>query len=127
MEVVESKYLTDLLKLSLNILAEWEGLAFFYVCGINWPLFFSYTLLCLFFDTTSFTFYTHFIILVFRVLFDIVAIFSPSFDPRFVVSELYPFGSLALTFSRLSRTNLIVNSKLLVNSVHRASPLFLYV
>ena len=31
----------------------------FYVCGIKRPLFFQYTLPCLFIDTTSFTFYTH--------------------------------------------------------------------
>ena len=30
------------------------------VCGIKWLLFFKYTLLCLFIDTTSFTFLTHF-------------------------------------------------------------------
>ena len=32
---------------------------FFYVCGIKWPLFFHHILVCLFIDTTSFTFYTH--------------------------------------------------------------------
>ena len=31
---------------------------FFMFCGIKWPLFFQYRLLCLFIDTTSFTF-TH--------------------------------------------------------------------
>ena len=42
--------------------------------------------------------FTHIlIILVFRVLFDIVSVFFPSFDPRFVVSELYPSGLLTLT------------------------------
>ena len=29
---------------------------FFYVCGIKWPLFLKYTLLCFFIDTTSYTF-----------------------------------------------------------------------
>ena len=29
------------------------------VCGIKWPLIFQFTLLCLFKDTTSFTFHTH--------------------------------------------------------------------
>ena len=62
--------------------------------GIKWPLFFQYTLLCLFIDTTSFTFYTHYI--SFWVLFDIVSVFSPSLDSRFVMSELYPSGLLAL-------------------------------
>ena len=35
-----------------------ERIYIFYVCGIKWLLFFQYTLLCLFIETTSFTF-TH--------------------------------------------------------------------
>ena len=37
------------------------SLIFLFVCGIKWPLFFQYALLCLFIDTTSFTFCTHLI------------------------------------------------------------------
>ena len=53
----------------------------FYVCSLIQP---------------ASLFYTHFITLVFRVVFEILSVFSPSFDARFVVSELYLYGLLAL-------------------------------
>ena len=54
--------------------------------------------------------FTHiFIILVFRVLFDSMSVFSPSLDPRFFVSKLYPSGLLAVTIYHLSRTNQLVS------------------
>ena len=79
----------------------------FYVCGIKWPLFIQYTLLCLFIDTTSFTITHIFIILVFRVLFDIVSVFSPSLLCRlciWIVSDIAVFG-IDLLIQFLARTN----------------------
>ena len=47
MEIIEIVYYYTILILEMKN---------FFFCGILWPLFFQYTLLCLFIDTTSFTF-----------------------------------------------------------------------
>ena len=68
---------------------------------------FNTHLLCLFIDTTSFTFTHIFIILVFRVLFDIVSVFSPSLLCRlciWIVSIIAVFGVDHL-IEFLTRTN----------------------